>query len=41
MMRKDSPMKDIIRKDIGGEGNMVVQVCSIVNSKGKNSRVDP
>ena len=34
MMRTDIPMKDISRSDIGGRGNMVVQVCITVDIEG-------
>ena len=41
MTRKDIPMKDISRRNIGGGGHMVVNICSVVNSKEKKSRVNP
>ena len=34
MTRKDSPMKDIIRRNIEHRGNMVVNVCRVVKTKG-------
>ena len=41
MTRKDSPMKDIIGINVGGRRHMVVHVCNVVSSEGKNSRVYP
>ena len=41
MTRKDIPMKDISRRDIGDGGHMVLQVCCIVNIKGPESRFNP
>ena len=38
---KDSPMKYISSIYIGGGWHMVVQVCSVVNSEGPKSRVNP
>ena len=40
IVRKDSTMKEISRRNIGGGRHMVVQVCIIVNSEGTNSRVN-
>ena len=38
--KKDSPMKDILRRDIGGGGHKVVQLFRVINREGAKSRVN-
>ena len=41
MTSEDSPMKDIIRSEIGGRGHMVVNLLSVVKREGQKSMVNP